>query len=76
MLVWHPEKCMQDVLDHLNSALAALRQVSEVSREDANAIQKTIAAFDVTIRLKMSNEAPLNDMRSFWLGGGFRAQTT
>jgi hypothetical protein len=28
-----------------------LRKVSEVSREDANAIQKTIAALDVTLRL-------------------------
>lgn len=29
---------MQDVLNLLNDALAALRKVSEVSREDANAI--------------------------------------
>jgi hypothetical protein len=65
---------MQDVLNLLNDALAALRKVSEVSREDANAIQKTIAALDVTLRLKTSTEEPLNDMN--WLGGGFRAEAT
>ena len=75
MMVCTRESCMQDVLEHLNDALAALRQVSEVSREDANAIQKTIAALDVTVRLKASNEAPLNDMRSSWLSGGYRAET-
>ncbi len=59
---------MQDVLNHLNEALAALRQMSDVSRQDANAIQRTIGALDVTLRLKASTETPLKDMNR--LDGG------
>jgi hypothetical protein len=51
------ENCMQDVLDHLNAALAALRTTSDVSREDVRAVQKMIAALDVTLRFKASNES-------------------
>jgi hypothetical protein len=59
MLVKHPENHMQDVLDHLNDALVALRTASEVSREDATAVQKMIAALDVTVRLKASHESAI-----------------
>ena len=47
---------MHDVLDYLNDALTALRNVPEMSRQDANAVQKMIAALDVTLRLKASKE--------------------
>ena len=52
---------MRDVLNHLNDALAVLRKVPEVSREDAYTIQEAIAALDVTLRLKTRNPSPVDD---------------
>ena len=43
---------MQDVLDHLNKALAALQKMSKVSGEDARRVRQLIAALDVTLTVK------------------------
>jgi hypothetical protein len=52
MLVQHLKNGVRDVLDHLNEALAAPRKVSQVSREDAYAIERAIAALDVKLGLE------------------------
>ena len=51
---------MQDVMNHLNEALAALRTVREVSREEGDVIRKAIAALDVTLRIKAPDLTLLN----------------
>ena len=50
------------MLDHLNEALAALRKASGLSREDVHAIQMVIAALDVTLRVKATDDRMPRDV--------------